>query len=133
MNRPIIITLTISCIVSLLPVRGQSLRACSLWSVASAQTEGGDSGKSWKTLEELSLEEKARIDLSEQTLRHPEIRYLPAESYPFQPPFTAEERGYRMMEFTQRPRWSCVFANVWGSISPQGVLMNLLMPKAHNE
>jgi hypothetical protein len=32
--------------------------------------------------------------------------------------------GYRAMEFTQRPRWSSVFANVWGSISPQGVLLS---------
>jgi len=32
--------------------------------------------------------------------------------------------GYRLMEFTQRPRWSCMFANMWGSISAQGVLMN---------
>jgi uncharacterized protein DUF1329 len=32
--------------------------------------------------------------------------------------------GYRLMEFTQRPRWSCMFANAWGSISAQGVLMS---------
>jgi hypothetical protein len=28
------------------------------------------------------------------------------------------------MEFPQRPRWSCVYANVWGSLSPQGVLLS---------
>jgi hypothetical protein len=49
---------------------------------------------------------------------------MPAEAYPFTAPYTAEEMGYRLMEFTQRPRWSCAFANLWGSISSEGVLMN---------
>ncbi|MBI3301327.1 MAG: outer membrane lipoprotein-sorting protein [Deltaproteobacteria bacterium] len=80
-------------------------------------------GRTWKTLDELSADEKARIDLSENTPRYPEIPYLPAEPYPFQPPFTAEEMGYRMMEFTQRPRWSCAFANLFGSITSQGFLL----------
>jgi hypothetical protein len=31
--------------------------------------------------------------------------------------------GYRMMEFTQRPRWSCAYANLFGSISSQGSLL----------
>ncbi|HKA52857.1 MAG TPA: DUF1329 domain-containing protein, partial [Candidatus Binatia bacterium] len=43
--------------------------------------------------------------------------------YPFTPPYTAEEMGYRMMEFTQRPRWSCAYANLFGSISSQGSLL----------
>ncbi len=49
---------------------------------------------------------------------------MPAEAYPFTAPYTAEEMGYRLMEFSQRPRWSCMFANLWGSITPQGVFMN---------
>jgi len=89
-----------------------------------AQAEGRDSGRTWKTVDELSADEKAQIDLSENTPRHLQVPYLPAEPFPFQPPFTAEEMGYRMMEFTQRPRWSCVYANLWGSISAQGVLLN---------
>jgi len=28
------------------------------------------------------------------------------------------------MEFPQRPRWSCVYANLWGSSSPTGALLN---------
>jgi hypothetical protein len=91
---------------------------------AVAQAEGRNGGRTWRTVDELSADERARLDLSETTPRHPTVPYLPAEPYPFQPPFTAEEMGYRAMEFTQRPRWSCVFANVWGSISAQGVLLN---------
>jgi hypothetical protein len=79
--------------------------------------------RTWKTLDELSADEKAHIDLSENTPRHPQFPYLPAEPYPFQPPFTAEEMGYRMMEFTQRPRWSCALANLFGSITSQGFLL----------
>jgi hypothetical protein len=31
--------------------------------------------------------------------------------------------GYRLMEFTQRPRWSCAFANLFGSITTEGFLL----------
>ena len=80
--------------------------------------------RTWKTVEELSPQELREVDLATSTPRHPTIPYLPAEAYPYTAPYTAEEMGYRLMEFTQRPRWSCAFANLWGSISPQGVLMN---------
>jgi hypothetical protein len=33
--------------------------------------------------------------------------------------------GYRAMEFSQRPRWSCVFANLFASISGAGTLTGL--------
>ena len=85
--------------------------------------ESRDGERTWKTLDELSADEKVRIDLSQDTPRHPEFPYLPAEPYPFEPPFTAEEMGYRLMEFTQRPRWSCVLANLFGSITSQGFLL----------
>jgi len=87
------------------------------------QVQNHNGERTWKTLAELSADEKARIDLSESTPRHPQFSYLPAEPYPFQPPFTAEEMGYRMMEFTQRPRWSCALANLFGSITSQGFLL----------
>jgi len=90
-------------------------------SVADAEERNGE--RTWKTPNELSVAEKARIDFSEHVPRHPEIPYLPAEPYPFQPPFTAEEMGYRLMEFTQRPRWSSAFANLFGSITSQGFLL----------
>ena len=92
---------------------GERTQESSLWIFASvARAEGHNGTRTWKTLDELSASEKARLDLSQNTPRHPEIPYLPTEPYPFQPPFTAEEMGYRMMEFTQRPRWSCALANL---------------------
>jgi hypothetical protein len=85
--------------------------------------ENGAIPRTWKTVSELSAEELAQVDLRTDTPRHPEYPYLPAEPYPFTPPYTAEEMGYRMMEFTQRPRWSCVYANLFGSISSEGSLL----------
>jgi hypothetical protein len=74
-------------------------------------------------VEELSPQELRDVDLSTDTPRRTDIPYMPAEPYPFSAPYTAEEMGYRLMEFTQRPRWSSVFVNVWGSLSPQGVIL----------
>ena len=65
---------------------------------------------SWQTVETLSNEELQAVDLATDTPRHAEFPYLPAEAYPFSAPYTAEEMGYRAMEFTQRPRWSCAYA-----------------------
>ena len=80
--------------------------------------------RTWKTVDELSPQELREVDLSTNPPRHQTTPYLLAEEYPFTAPYSAEEMGYRSMEFTQRPRWSCAFANLWGSISPQGVLLN---------
>jgi len=86
-------------------------------------SEDGAAPRTWKTVSELSPAELAQVDLRADTPRHAEYPYLPAEPYPFAPPYTAEEMGYRMMEFTQRPRWSCAYANLFGSISSQGSLL----------
>lgn len=86
-------------------------------------TDKNPTSRTWKTVSELSPGELAKIDLRTETPRQTEYPYLPAEAYPFTPPYTAEEMGYRMMEFTQRPRWSCVYANLNGSISSEGSLL----------
>jgi hypothetical protein len=104
-----------------------SILICTL-SVPSVQSvvalsENGSPSRTWKTLGELSADELVPIDMRTDTPRHAEFSYLPAEPYPFSPPYTAEEMGYRMMEFTQRPRWSCALANLFGSISSSGSLM----------
>ena len=85
---------------------------------------GGAQSRTWKTVDELSPQELREVDLSTNPPRDQTTPYLLAEKYPFTAPYSAEEMGYRSMEFTQRPRWSCAFANLWGSISPQGVLLN---------
>ena len=80
--------------------------------------------KTWKTLNELSTTERQTIDLAQSTPRHAQFPYLPAEAYPFTAPYTAEEMGYRVMEYNPRPRWSGVVANTWASIGDTGVLLN---------
>ena len=80
--------------------------------------------RSWRTLDELSAQELQDIDQATDTPRHPEVPYLPAEAYPFTPPYTAEEMGYQVMEYNPRPRWSGVVANSWASIGDSGVLLN---------
>lgn len=94
------------------------------WSTAASAEVSAAAARTWKTVEELSPEELQNLDLRTETPRDPQTSYLPAEAYPFTAPYTAEGMGYRLMEFTQRPRWSCAFANLWGSITPQGVLLN---------
>jgi len=86
-------------------------------------SEDGATPRTWKTASELIPAELAQVDLRRDTPRHAKYPYLPEEPYPFTPPYTAEEMGYRMMEFTQRPRWSCAYANLFGSISSQGSLL----------
>lgn len=106
---PLLLGCSLLCMMSVPPVWGMS--------------ENGTIPRTWKTVGELSPAELAQIDLRTDTPRHAEYPYLPAESYPFTPPYTAEEMGYRSMEFTQRPRWSCAYANLFGSISSEGSLL----------
>ena len=103
------LTCLLLCAVAIPPVWGTS--------------ENDDALRTWKTISELSPAELAQVDLRTDTPRQAEYPYVPAEPYPFTPPYTAEEMGYRLMEFTQRPRWSCVYANLFGSISSQGSLL----------
>src|SRR5690242_1369177 len=72
--------------------------------------------KTWKTVAEFSPTERERIDLSTTTPRHAQFSYLPAELYPFSPPYTAEEMGFRSMEFPHQPRWSCIYADAGATI-----------------
>jgi hypothetical protein len=97
-----------------------------LWSICAVlTTQVRAESRTWKYLHELSDEERQNIDARTDTPRDATLSYLPAEPYPFTPPYTAEEMGYRAMEFPQRPRWSCVFANLFASISGAGTLTGL--------
>jgi len=98
-------------------------------------TELHGSGKTWKMVEELSVTEKVEIDLRTDTPRDPQIPYLPAEKYPFEAPYTAEEMAYRAMEFPHVSRWSHAMADVYGSLTSGGYLsqgvtigLNFYMP-----
>jgi hypothetical protein len=98
---------------------------CWLWwadTVVWAETER-NSAKTWQTVAELSAKELERIDLATDTPRHQTFPYLPAELYPFTPPYTAEEMGVRSMEFPHQPRWSCVYADAGATIDQWGHLI----------
>jgi uncharacterized protein DUF1329 len=83
---------------------------------------GGRAEKTWKTVEELSAAEKAEIDVRTDTPRDAQIPYLPAEPYPFTPPYTAEEMAYRAMEFPHVSRWSHAMADTFGAMTSGGYL-----------
>jgi hypothetical protein len=77
--------------------------------------------RTWKYLNELSEDERQNIDLRTDTPRDVTLPYLPAEPYPFTPPYTAEEMGIRSMEFICRAG-ICAnrrlrFADAYGYIS----------------
>jgi hypothetical protein len=78
--------------------------------------------KTWKTVEEMSTAEKSEVDLRTDTPRDARFPYLPAEKYPFRPPYTAEEMGYRSMEFPHVSRWSHAMADAYGSMTSGGYL-----------
>lgn len=123
MNVHVAIFLTVVSISELLFLRGQSRGGSGFPLLAVAQAESFEDARTWKALAELSTEEKSRLNLTEQTPHDPNIFYLPAEPYPFQPLFSADEMGYRLREFTQRPRQSCALANLFGSITSEGFLL----------
>ena len=82
-----------------------------------------ETARTWKSFSELTEAERAEIDPRTNTPRDPQIPYLPAEKYPFSPPYTAEELGYRgVMEFPHFPRWSSTSTDTYGSITSSGFL-----------
>lgn len=95
------------------------------WGAAGYVWGQGESSraKTWKTVAELSSPERERIDLDATTARHATFPYLPAEVYPFSPPYTAEEMGFRSMEFPHQPRWSCAYADAGATIDQWGHLI----------
>jgi hypothetical protein len=79
-------------------------------------------GRTWKYLHELSDEERRNIDPRTETPRDSTLPYLPAEPYPFTPPYTAEEMGLRAMEFPHIARWNFAMIEDFGSVTPTGYL-----------
>ena len=77
--------------------------------------------KTWQTIFELSESGRGAIDLRTETPRDTAIPYLPAETYPFAPPYTAEEIGYLAFELeTPRPRFSHIWLSTVGSMTANG-------------
>ncbi len=99
----------------------------SSWASAESSPNEGQNSRqrTWRSVSELSAEELVHIDFSTDTPRDASIPYLPAEAYPFQSPYTAEEMGFRSMEFPHMPRWNCVQIEDGGVLTPTGYLSNL--------
>jgi hypothetical protein len=76
----------------------------------------------WKPVDQMSAEDKARFDPATSTPRHPEFPYMPAEIYPFEAPYTAEEMGYRSAEFPHVSRWAGSILDVFGVITSSGYI-----------
>lgn len=78
------------------------------WGILAAQAEQRPS-KTWKACEEMSEAEKAALQMdcrwSGQTPRHAQRSYAPAEQFPFNPPYTAEEVLYLADITTPNYRW----------------------------
>ena len=49
--------------------------------------------RTWRYVAELSASDRMKLDLHPSSPRDPQIPYLPAEQFPFAPPYTAEEMG----------------------------------------
>ena len=62
------------------------------------------------------------MDLRTETPRDATLPYLPAEPYPYAPPYTAEEMGMRSTEFAHMPRRNCALVEDYGTISANGYL-----------
>lgn len=83
--------------------------------------------RTWRTLDQITTQELKIIDIRPVTARTPEQSYLPDEPYPFSAPYTAEEVGYRLMNFTHMARWSHVMADIFGSVTKTGYLSQSAM------
>jgi hypothetical protein len=102
-----------------------ALIALALAAVPLGAAEEGRGGKTWRTIAELPAEEKAVLDLSDVTAESPrdaKFPYMPAERYPFEPPYTAEELGYRSSEFLHVSRWSHVIYDAFGVLTGGGYM-----------
>jgi hypothetical protein len=83
---------------------------------------GATERRTWRYVSELSPEELQKLDLRTETPRDTTFPYLPAESYPYAAPYTAEEMGLISTEFTHMPRRNCALIEDYGTISANGYL-----------
>ncbi|HJP37022.1 MAG TPA: DUF1329 domain-containing protein [Gammaproteobacteria bacterium] len=76
----------------------------------------------WKTVAQMSAEDKALFDPATSTPRDSEFPYMPAERYPFEAPYTVEEMGYRAANFPHVARWQGAMLDVFGAITSSGYI-----------
>ena len=76
----------------------------------------------WRGVEALTAEERALFDPATATARDSTIPYIPAEAYPFEAPYTAEEMGYRQSEFSHTSRWDHLLVDTFGVVTHSGYI-----------
>jgi Protein of unknown function (DUF1329) len=83
---------------------------------------GAAEQRTWRSVDELSQEELRKVDLRADSPRATTFPYMPAESYPYAAPYTAEEMGFLSTEYAHMPRRNCVLMEDYGTISANGYL-----------
>lgn len=76
----------------------------------------------WRSVEDMAVEYRELFDPAAVTSRSSSIPYLPAEPYPFEAPYTAEEMGYRASEFPHVSRWPHMMVDVYGVVTASGYI-----------
>ncbi len=76
---------------------------------------------SWRTVANFTAEERALYDPATSTPRDTTIPYIPAEPYPFEAPYTAEEMGFRQAEFVHISRWDYLMVDAFGVVTSFGL------------
>lgn len=78
--------------------------------------------RTWRYVQELSAHDRENLDLKTQSSRGPEQRHLSTEKFPFTAPYSAEELGWRAMEFPHTPLWNCLLIDIGTTVTPEGFL-----------
>ena len=93
---------------------------CAAWLAAGSVAHAQE--RTWRAVDEMSDADKALFDARTATPRSSELPYIPAEPYPFEAPFTAEEMGYRSAEFVHISRWDYALVDVFGVVTGSGYI-----------
>ena len=94
-----------------------SLAVCPIWALAQDTPT-----RTWRTVDELSAQEQARLDLRTDTPRDAQVPYLPAEKLPFAAPYSAEEMGIRSMEYPHSPYWNSTLIDIATTLTGSGFM-----------
>lgn len=76
----------------------------------------------WRSVDDMAAADRALYDPATSTPRDSSIPYIPAEPYPFEAPYTAEEMGYRASEFMHISRWDYMMVDVFGVVTSSGYI-----------
>lgn len=94
-----------------------SLAVCPVWALVQDTPT-----RTWRTVDELSAQEQARLDLRTDTPRDAQVPYLPAEKFPFSAPYSAEEMGIRSMEYPHSPYWDSTLIDIATTLTGSGFM-----------